>query len=60
MADSLVADVESLALCHGIHSRHFGYYRLLAHRFPFGIYYRETKTETQVFAVPGRKRCEHV
>ena len=47
----LVADIESLALYHGIHSRHFGFYHLLANRFPFGIYYRETKTETQVFAV---------
>jgi len=50
-ADSLVADIASLAFYHGIHSRHFGFYRMLAHRFPFGIYYREPKTETQVFAV---------
>jgi hypothetical protein len=55
-ADSLVADIESLALYHGIHSRHFGFYRLLANRFPFGIYYRETKTETQVFAVLDLRR----
>ena len=50
-ADSLVADIESLGLYHGIHSRHFGFYRMLAHRFPFGIYYRETRSETQVIAV---------
>ena len=50
-ADSLLADIESLALYHGIHFRQFGFFRMLAHRFPFGIYYRETKTETQVFAV---------
>ena len=49
--DSLLSDIESLALYHGIHSRHFGLYRMLAHRFPFGIYYRETDTETQVLAV---------
>ncbi len=55
-ADSLVADIESLALYHGIHSRHFGFYRMLAHRFPFGIYYRETETETQVFAVLDLRR----
>ena len=36
-ADSLVADIESLALYHGIHGRQFGFYRMLAHRFPFGI-----------------------
>ena len=55
-ADSLVADIESLALFHGIHLRCFGLYRMLAHRFPFGIYYRETKTETQVIAVLDLRR----
>ncbi|MEO5802702.1 MAG: type II toxin-antitoxin system RelE/ParE family toxin [Verrucomicrobiota bacterium] len=55
-ADSLVADIESLALYHGIHSRHFGFPRMLANRFPFGIYYREEKNETQVFAVLDLRR----
>jgi hypothetical protein len=55
-ADSLVSDIVSLALYHGIHSRHFGFYRMLTHRFPFGIYYCETKTETQVFAVLDLRR----
>ncbi|HEX4265267.1 MAG TPA: type II toxin-antitoxin system RelE/ParE family toxin [Verrucomicrobiae bacterium] len=55
-ADSLLADIESLALYHGIHFRQFGFFRMLAHRFPFGIYYRETKTETQVFAVLDLRR----
>lgn len=50
-ADSLVADIESLVLYHGIHLRQFGLYRMLSHRFPFGIYYQETGTETQVVAV---------
>ena len=55
-ADSLLADIESLAIYHGIHSRQFGVYRMLAERFPFGIYYRETKTETQVVAVLDLRR----
>ena len=55
-ADSLLADIESLALYHGIHTRQFGFYRLLAERFPFGIYYRETKNETQVVAVLDLRR----
>ena len=46
-----MADIESLALFHGIHLRQFGFHRMLAHRFPFGIYYRETAEETQVVAV---------
>ncbi len=55
-ADSLVADLESLALYHGIHFRQFGFYRLLASRFPFGIYYLEAKEETQVCAVLDLRR----
>jgi hypothetical protein len=31
-------------------------YRMLAHRFPFGIYYREAKLETQVIAVLDLRR----
>ena len=32
-ADSLVAGIESLALHHGVHSRHFGFYRMLEDNF---------------------------
>ncbi len=49
--DSLLADIESLALFHGIHSMYFGCYRMLASRFSFGIYYLEKEKETQVIAV---------
>jgi hypothetical protein len=55
-ADSLVADIESLALYHGIHLQQFGFHRMLANRFPFGIYYLEAKTETQVCAVLDLRR----
>jgi hypothetical protein len=55
-ADSLLADIESLVLYHGIHSKHIGLHRMLAARFPFGIYYRETKEETQVVAVLDLRR----
>ena len=55
-ADSLVADIESLAFFHGIHSIHFGCYRMLASRFPFGIYYVDASIETQVVAVLDLRR----
>ncbi|MEO6786620.1 MAG: type II toxin-antitoxin system RelE/ParE family toxin [Chthoniobacteraceae bacterium] len=55
-ADSLLSDLESLRLFHGIHSRHFGFHRMLASRFPFGIYYDETANEVQVFAVLDLRR----
>jgi hypothetical protein len=50
-SDSILSDIESLALFHGIHSKHFGLYRMLASRFPFGIYYDETSSEVHIFAV---------
>ena len=55
-ADCLVSDIESLVLFHGIHLKQFGFYRLLSDRFPFGIYYRETETRTEVFAVLDLRR----
>ena len=38
--DSLFSDIDALLLHAGVHERHFGYYRSLAKRFPFAIYYR--------------------
>jgi hypothetical protein len=49
-ADSVIADIESLAILHGIHSVHFGYHRMLASHFPFGIYYAEGPSQTRVVA----------
>ena len=37
--DSLIADIESLSFYGGIHVKHFGFYRMLAKRFPYAIYY---------------------
>lgn len=54
--DSLLSDLESLRLFHGIHARHFGFHRMLASRFPFGIYYDETEQEIRVFAVLDLRR----
>ena len=38
-SDSLAADVESLLIYAGIHSKDHGYHRLLARRFPYAVYY---------------------
>ncbi len=54
--DSLLADIESLGLFSGIHPLHFEFHRMLASRFPFGVYYREHRDETQVFAVLDLRR----
>ena len=37
--DSIVSDIESLKIYAGIHSKHYGLYRMLSKRFPFAIYY---------------------
>lgn len=38
--DSLFSDIDSLLLYAGIHPQLNGYFRLLAKRFPFAIYYK--------------------
>lgn len=52
----LVEDIAQLETLSGIHGIHFGFHRMLASRFPFGIYYRETDVETQVFAILDLRR----
>lgn len=54
--DSVVADIESLALLHGIHSIHLGFHRMLASHFPFGIYYADAPHQTRVVAVLDLRR----
>ena len=49
--DSIYADIESLHLYHGVHSRHFGYYRLLARRFPFAVYYKVEDVYIRIYAI---------
>ncbi len=54
--DSIFSDIESLRLYAGIHSVYFGYYRLLAKRFPFAIYYRAQDTFLQIYAILDCRR----
>ena len=54
--DSLFADLESLQLCAGIHSLHFGYHRLLAKRFPFAVYYKIQGDVVRIYAVLDCRR----
>jgi plasmid stabilization system protein ParE len=53
---ALLADIERLALFHGIHRVQHGCFRMLAARFPYGIYYLDTETQTQVVAVLDLRR----
>ena len=49
--ESLFSDIDSLKLYAGIHSKHFGKYRLLSKRFPYAIYYTIKSDVTIVSAV---------
>ena len=43
--ETLFSDIDSLKLYAGIHSKVYGYHRLLSKRFPYAIYYSiESKT----------------
>jgi hypothetical protein len=49
--DSLLSDIESLRLYAGMHSRYFGYHRLLARRVPFAVYYQFRDRTAWVVAI---------
>jgi hypothetical protein len=49
--DSIISDIESLILYAGIHQKVNNYYRLLAKRFPFAIYYKIEEETILIYAV---------
>lgn len=54
--DSLVADIESLFIFARVHIRQYGFYRMLAKRFPYAIYYEINAEIAQVIAVLPLRR----
>lgn len=54
--DSLISDLESLKLYAGVHSKQFGYYRMLSKRFPFAIYYEVEEDTAIAVAVLDMRR----
>lgn len=54
--NSVFSDIDSLNLYAGVHSHHFGYFRLLAKRFPFAIYYTFDGKRARVHAVLDCRR----
>jgi hypothetical protein len=49
--NSLFADIDSLILYGGVHSVHWGYHRMLSHRFPYAVYYRVMEDTVVVWRV---------
>ena len=59
--DSLFADIDSLTLFAGIHVQVWGFYRMLARRFPYAIYYKVDADVCTVWRVLDcRSRPSHV
>lgn len=55
--ETITADLISLRHFSGIHSQHFGFYRMLGSRLRLGIYYRERDNDTLVAAVLDLRRA---
>lgn len=53
---SLIAEIESLQIFAGVHSRVYGKYRSLAKRFPYSIYYLIEENEILIHAVLDNRR----
>ena len=59
--DSLIADIESLIIYAGIHFKQYGFYRMLAKRFPYAIYYEVKDNIAYVVAIlPMRQDPEWI
>jgi len=54
--DSLLADIESLATYAGVHARVHGFFRMLAKRYPYAIYYLVRDDVAYVVAVLPLRR----
>ena len=54
--DSILSDLDSLVLFVGVHPIHFGFYRMLSKRFPFGIYYEVEGEVVYVYAILDLRR----
>ena len=54
--NSLFSDIDSLTVFAGIQAKHFGYYRLLAKRFPYAVYYKTDSMSIIVWRVLDLRR----
>ncbi|MEX0886020.1 MAG: hypothetical protein WD009_06230 [Phycisphaeraceae bacterium] len=54
--ESILADLDSLVLYAGVHQKQYGLHRMLAKRFPFGIYYELESDTAYVYAILDMRR----
>ncbi len=53
---SLLADIKSLKIYGGIHQKEGEFYRLLAKRFPYAIYYKISNNIVLIYAIFDTRR----
>ena len=54
--DSIIADIESLTIYAGIHSKKLGMFQMFAKRFPYAIYYEVADNIAYVTAILPMRR----
>jgi len=54
--DSLLSDMESLAIFAGVHAKQYGFFRMLSRRFPYGIYYEIDHDTAYIIAILPMRR----
>ena len=54
--EALAADIDSLHLYAGIHAMAHGYYRMLAAKFPYAVYYEIVSEQIRVRAILDCRR----
>ncbi|HTG44616.1 MAG TPA: type II toxin-antitoxin system RelE/ParE family toxin [Verrucomicrobiae bacterium] len=54
--ESLISDIDSLAVTAGVHRKVFGFHRLLAKAFPYAIYYTFDQGTVEIRAVLDCRR----
>ena len=54
--DSIIADAESLTLYAGVHSEHFGFFKMLGKTFPFAIDYPVEEGQISVCTILDMRR----
>ena len=54
--DSLTAEIDALKWFAGIHPVYRGFYKLVARRFPYSVYYKVFEDVVKVYAVLDNRR----
>ncbi len=54
--ESVMADIDSLVVCAGVHALHFEKHRMVASKFPYSIFYLVESGEIEIHAILDNRR----